>query len=155
MQTAARRAAAGRRVANPLYLPTAQTADPVLFSGGTGMHLLEPEHAARLRLMLSDLCVLLALLLTFCLETLVHRLQLHNVSTILLLFVSFCASAVFVTAARSRIISSLRWADEALIGPPGLRLFFRLRPDSRIGAAVLTMGTLVLAIFFLTRQGMW
>ena len=101
------------------------------------MHLLDPQHAARLRLMLSDLCVLLALLLMVCLETLVNHLHVHDVSTILLLFVSFCASAVFVSVARWKIIVAFKWAD------------------SRIGAAVLTMGTLVLAIFFLTRQGLW
>ena len=141
LQTAARRAAAAR-VANPLYVPGtgAQAADPVLFSGGSAgpnMHTLDPQHAARLRLMLSDICVLLALLLLLCLETLVHRLHFHNVSTILLLFVSFCASAVFVSVARWRLLAWLKWAD------------------SRLGAAVLTMGTIVLAIFFLTRQGLW
>lgn len=141
LQTAARRAAAAR-VANPLYVPGtgAQAADPVLFSGGSAgpnMHTLDPQHAARLRLMLSDICVLLALLLLLCLETLVHRLHFHNASTILLLFVSFCASAVFVSVARWRLLAWLKWAD------------------SRLGAAVLTMGTIVLAIFFLTRQGLW
>ncbi len=135
-EAAAKRAAeAARRRASPLAVPGAQArrADPMLFMGG--LEVFDAQHAARVRLVLADVSVLLAIIFTLLYEAAARQAGWNSSRHILNLFIALVVAALLVSVFRARFAQAFRWFH------------------SRLGTSILTLTTLIALVAFVANFG--